>query len=105
MKTTILSLMFLFCATAAFGQYGSAVTPPTLGEAYSSPNHPEHAQRESMGEEMSLFEANSVVIGHGEMPLWEVPLKSHEVPLGDSARALRQEHARDKKAQIVWANN
>jgi len=33
-----------------------------------------------------------------------VAIPSHVVPLGDSARMLRKEHAGAKKADIVWNN-
>ena len=105
MKLTLAVLaFFLLCATGAFAQYGGAATTPTMSAIYTPPSHFEHAYYSSMGEERSLFDSNSVTIGHGEMPLWEVPLTSHEVPLGTSAREQKQEHADDKKSTKVWVN-
>ena len=106
MKLTLAVLaLFVLCATGGFAQFsGSAAVAPTMSTIYSPPNHAEQAMHSSLGDERSLLDSNTVAIGHGEMPLWEVPLASHDVPLGTSAREQKQEHANDKKSTKVWVN-
>ncbi len=66
--------------------------------------HPERAYQQSMASEQVLLEQSSYTSAKGETPLWEVAPPSQKVPLGDVARALKQEHATAKKAEIVWEN-
>jgi len=101
MKAIFLGLCLLF-ATAAFGQ--SVLTGSSFANTVQPADHPNRSTFQDMGTERSLLGSNNVLIGHGEMPLSEAPLQFHEVPLGDSARALKQEHANVKKARIVWTN-
>ena len=57
-----------------------------------------------MGEERTLLISGNNLSGHGVRPLWELMPVHHEVPLGDTARMLKQQHATAKKAEIVWEN-
>jgi len=98
MKTTIL-LLCLLCATAAFGQYAVGYAP--MQSTFHIPDHPTRAFAQPMLLEQNLLGINSFTSAQGEMPLWEAPFQSHEVPLGDVARALRKEHATAKKARLV----
>jgi len=104
MKTMLFALCFLW-ATAAFGQSvlaGTALSnEPTVLQISG---HPEHASRQPMGAEQNLLIPSPFVAGHGQRPLWEVAPVRYEIPLGDSARMLKKEHATVQKAQIVWEN-
>ncbi len=104
MKTTLF-VLFLICATAAFGQSGSSATllnnEPVVIEFNS---HPGHASHQSMGTEQNLLGPSGFTSAHGERPLWEVATPSQVTPLGDSARILRKAHETAKKAGIVWNN-
>lgn len=99
MKTTLFALCFL-CATAAFGQsYPSMNSPIQFGD------HPFHAAAHSMATSADILGGQGVVVAHGEVPLADVPLpETHETPLGDVARQVRQERLFAKKAQKVWEN-
>jgi hypothetical protein len=100
MKTTVFALCLL-CATAALGQSAGAPSLQSLQFA----SHPQSASPQPMAQEHSLLEGSgTVTIAHGELPLWEVAPKIHEVPLGDAARAQKKEHAKVKKAKVVWEN-
>ena len=99
MRTTIV-LFCLLCATAAFGQsYSIGVAP--IQSTYNTPDHPSRAAFHPMLTEQNLLGVGSFTYAQGEMPLWEAPFDSHEVPLGDIARALKKEHATAKKARLV----
>jgi len=100
MRTALLVACVL-CATVAFGQNGGLPSMTTL----QFPSHAQAASAHPMAQEHSLLEGGSgVTVGHGELPLWEVAPKIHEVPLGDTAREQKKEHANVKKAKIVWEN-
>jgi hypothetical protein len=105
MKTTVFALCFLCATAAAFGQSvagGSALSSePVIVEFVS---HPGHAFQQTMGSEQNLLGQSANVQAHGVRPLWEVATPSYVVPLGDSARLLKKEHATAKKADIVWTN-
>jgi hypothetical protein len=98
---TILSVVFLICATAAFGQNA----PVLSSQAYpfQMTDHAQHASQHDMGQAQNLLEHSDYSYAQGERPLWEFgPVGPPPVPLGDLARAARKEHALDKKARIVW---
>jgi hypothetical protein len=101
MKSTFL-VLFLLLATGAFAQ--TVLSGSSLARNFQPTEHQDRATSQDLGVEQNLLGSNTVFIGHGEMPLSEVPLMFHEVPLGDSARALKQEHVKVKKAHIVWTN-
>ena len=104
MKTTLFLLCFL-CATLSFGQNSVAITPlvnePQMVSFFS---HPSHAMQQNMSQEQNLLERSGVTYAQGERPLWEVAPKLQATPLGDVARALRQQHDAVKKADIIWQN-
>jgi len=96
MKTTLFAL-FLFCAAAAFGQSYPSMNPLQFGD------HSYHASPQSLAGPTDILGGSSVVIGHGEVPLADIPMpKIHETPLGDVARQARKDHLTAKKAQVVW---
>jgi hypothetical protein len=103
MKTIIFALCFL-CTTAAFGQVGASVSAHPQPITFES--NPLHAMRQPMADTQTLFDSTSAsyTYAQGELPLWEVAEKKVEVPLGDSARALRKEHEVVRKAAKVWSN-
>jgi len=102
MKTALV-VLFLLCAAMAFGQSGGAVltSQPQILEI---PSHPEHASPKAMAAEQSLLVPSGPTQAHGTRPLWELVPPKHEVPLGDVARALKNEHSNVKKSKAVWEN-
>jgi hypothetical protein len=106
MKTTFLLLgLYLLSAAAAHGQslYGGA-TLNSQPQVVQFPGHPLRAAQKPMGESENLLGDSGYSHGQGERPLWEFSSPSQVVPLGDSARILKREHAIQKKADIVWQN-
>jgi hypothetical protein len=71
---------------------------------YLFESHPEHASRQALALIQNLNGGETYVYAQGERPLWEVATPTHEMPLGDSARVLREEHASVKKAVKCWQN-
>ena len=104
MKSIIFALCFL-CSAAAFAQVGGS-SISGRAQPLSFDYSPQHAARQPMAEPQNLTDssASTYTYGQGERPLWEVAEEKHEVPLGDSARALRKEHEVVKKSAKVWSN-
>lgn len=102
MKTTIV-LLFIFCAAAAFGQVGGSAISSQPNEFHMSGN-PEHASPHALGEEHSLVGGmgGTYTVMSGERPLWEFGPVKEEVPLGDVARAYREEKKAVRKAEITF---
>ncbi len=100
---TALFVMCVLCASVAFGQ---AATVGVSAEPviYSFASHPEQATRQPLAQSQNLNGGETYVYARGERPLWEVATPSQEVPLGDSARMLRQEHLTVKRAAKCWQN-
>jgi hypothetical protein len=99
MKTLIIIAFCFLCATAAFGQLGSALS--NNPQPLILTDHPQRAAEHPMAQYDNLRGSTAYSIEHGERPLWEFPSEKHETPLGDVARAYRKEHAFDKKAVVV----
>lgn len=96
MKPTLFVLCLLF-TTAAFGQSAPSLSALQFG------SHDEHASPMPMSSSNDLLGGYGVVIGHGEVPLADIPLPpKHETPLGDVARQARKEHLTAKKADKIW---
>jgi len=55
--------------------------------------------------QQNLLGSSGQTRAHGQRPLWEVATPAYVTPLGDSARALKEEHKSAKKADIVWNSN
>jgi hypothetical protein len=102
MKTTLLMLCLLLCATAAFGQ--SALAGPALTQVYTPADHAQHASVKPMAQDQDLRGCGTIQVAHGERPLWEFASATRQVPLGDVARFYRQQHVAMKKAVIVKEN-
>lgn len=105
MKIAVVILCF-FCTTVAFGQAASIGL--SVNSAEPQPlqffSHPAHATHKAMGHEESLLQPSAYLTARGERPLWEVADLPEAVPLGDLARALREEHDVLKKSEVVWVN-
>jgi hypothetical protein len=102
MKTAFLAMCILG-ASAAFGQTATS-SVSARPQIYSFETHSERASRQPLAPTQNLNGNEIMVYANGELALWEVATPVHEVPLGDSARALRQEHATVKKAAKCWQN-
>jgi hypothetical protein len=101
MKTGTAALLFLLCATFAFGQAaGSSLVAPNASN-FQITDHPTRAISAPMPIEQNLLGQNTLTSSSGEMPLWEAPSMSHEVPLGDSARELKKQHDAAPKARLT----
>ena len=100
MKTTFLVLVVL-ATTAAFGQYVGSIssTPQPLRFA----ENPQHASTHSLAQEQYVVAGSTYTSAQGEKPLWEFQ-QAPQVPLGDVARTLKEEHAKVKKAKIKFEN-
>lgn len=102
MKTTLILIsLFFLCATAALGQTASSMSSEP--QMVVVPSHPQHATQHDLAQEQSLLSNSAYTYAQGERPLWEFgPVSAPPVPLGDTARAYRKEHATAKKAEIIW---
>jgi hypothetical protein len=106
MKTTFLLLgLCLLSAAAAYGQsaYGGSALS-SQPQVLQFPTHTLRAAQKPMGQSENLLGDSGYTYGEGERPLWEFSSPSKVVPLGDSARMLKKDHAIQKKADIVWQN-
>jgi hypothetical protein len=106
MKVILCVLGILCFAGLAFGQGSGAVSSGVSAQpvVYEFESHAGHATQQGMGDRQDIMERSTNVQAHGVRPLWEVATPAYVVPLGDSARLLRQEHTSAKKAEIVWNN-
>ena len=99
MKTAFLVLCLLWTASA-FGQYAAISSQP---QPYQAPSHPEHAAVHALATEQYVLSGTNYTSAQGEKPTWELP--QAPVPsLGETARILRKEHAKVKKARVVYEN-
>jgi hypothetical protein len=102
MKTTFLILCLLL-TTAAFGQYGSSVG--SQPHSYQPPSHPQRAMTHALAAEQYVLGGTSYLSAQGERPAWDLPQAPSPSPsLGETARVLRKEHAKLKKARCVFEN-
>jgi|SRR4051812_33122025 hypothetical protein len=98
---TALFIFCMFCATGALAQVGAL---DANAHPIDFPSHPEHASRQPLAAEQNILGDSYAVVTHGERPLWEVSPLKEEPSLGEVARIQRKQHARDKKAPVVWHN-
>jgi hypothetical protein len=98
---TILTILLVLCASAAFGQSAPLLTSQPAPMVMA--DHPQHAQPHSMGREQQIvgLTADTYTFAQGERPLWEFGPVSVEPSLGDIARAFRKEKLTMKKAERV----
>jgi len=106
MKIALCVVGILCFAGMAFGQAGGATSSGLSAEPtiYEFQSHLGHAAQQGMGQAQDIMETSINVQAHGVRPLWEFASPAKVVPLGDSARILKQEHVAAKKAEIVWNN-
>ncbi len=101
MKLT-LAVLFLFCATAASAQYASVLnSQPVVIEL---PSHVEHASSQPLATPQNLLQRSMPTYAQGVQPLWEFPLMSDAIPLGDVAREFRKQHLLAQKAERVFSD-
>jgi len=103
MKLT-LGILFLLCASVAFGQAAGASALSAQPIVIQMQSHPEHASYTPLGQEQYLAEKSTYTFAQGERPLWEVAPVNSEISLGDVARALREEHLKARKAEFFREN-
>jgi hypothetical protein len=102
---TALFVFCLFCATGVWGQSAAGGSSLSYEPRVSwAPSHTQHAAQQPKAPGQNLLETSGFAYARGERPLWEVAPITVAVPLGDAARALRQEHAAAQKATKVWSN-
>jgi hypothetical protein len=101
MKTALLVLSLLGTA-AAFGQQPAAPVSHQP-QSYQSPSHPQHASEQSLAPEHYLFGAANYFSVRGDARTWDLP-PAPTKSLGESARLLREEHGKLKKARVVFEN-
>jgi hypothetical protein len=101
MKNTLLAL-FILCAATAFGQTGVSVLS-NQPQIIESPSHPLHAEMHALASESALVGGGAYTYAQGERPLWEFGSPNPApTPLGDVARAYRQEKQAARKAERVF---
>ncbi|HTW59667.1 MAG TPA: hypothetical protein VMD99_16180 [Terriglobales bacterium] len=92
--------MLLILGPAAHAQASLVDTPQIV----QVPEHVLHAEQHAMAQEHSLVGGGSDTYSYarGEEPLWEFGPVTQPVPLGDVARAYRQQKLTAKKAEIIF---
>jgi hypothetical protein len=101
MKSAFLVLC-LFLTTTAFGQY-VGVSVSSEPQPYRPPSHPQHATAQPLAAEQYVLGGTTYTSAQGEKPTWELP-QAPTQSLGEIARTLRKEHAKLKKARVVFEN-
>jgi hypothetical protein len=94
--------ILIFCSAAHAQAAGGVMSnQPMILEL---PDHPQTAGPHDMATERPLVGqgSNTYTYAQGERPLWEFGPVSQPVPLGDVARAYRQEKLLAKKATVVF---
>jgi hypothetical protein len=101
MKTTLF-VLFILCAATAVAQSASVI--PNQPQPAVFVDHPMHAEPHSMATESPIAGTSSDAYSYarGEQPLWQFGPISEPVPLGDVARAYRNQKSVAKKAAIVF---
>jgi len=104
MKTTL----FVFClllTASAFAQY--AGSPNVLNSqpfVFEQSGHPAQASFTPLASERSVVGGTGYIMAQGDRPASDFP-QQPQMPLGDTARELRKQHAQlAKKAKVVWTN-
>jgi hypothetical protein len=102
---TLLSV-FVMCVLGCVGAMGQVGMSAANGPAQMLvlPDYPLHASQTGMAQANDLLEHSGSTSAHGERPLWEFMPEPQVTPLGDSARVIRSEHAKARKAVVVWKN-
>ncbi len=106
MKIALCVLGLICFAGSAFGQASAGGGAGISAEpvVYEFTSHAGHAAQQGFGVPQDIMEHSINAQAHGVRPLWEFAVPADVVPLGDSARLLKQEHTTAKKAEVVWNN-
>ncbi len=105
MKTAFLALCLLG-ATAAFGQHAAGGVS-SQSHSYQSPSHPQHAAPHALAAEHYLLGGSNYSSVRGDTRTWDLaqePTQSSTRSLGETARMLKTEHTKLKRARIVFEN-
>lgn len=106
MKTVL--VVVAICIGSSIGTAGQTIATMSALSAQpqmlSMQEHPLHASQTPLAQDQDLLEHSTILYERGERPLWEVMQERPTTPLGDIARALRQEHANSPKAVFIWKN-
>lgn len=96
----LIPVLFLLCSSAFAQTVGAMSSQPIVLQL---PEHPEHAAPHDLATEQPLVGqgVSSITYAKGEQPLWEFPEPNQTAPLGDIARAYRQQKLTAKKATTV----
>lgn len=102
---TLLSVLVV-CVIGCVGAMGQVAMSAMNGQPQmlEFPDYAQHASQTGMAQTHDLMERSGTSSAHGDRPLWEFMPEPHVTPLGDSARVVRKEHAKAKKAVVVWSN-
>lgn len=103
MKTIflVLTVLVLLVTSAAFAQNAAFIS--SQPNPYRPAEHPQHASTHALAQEQYVLGGSNYSSDHGEKPMWEFQ-QGPQAPLGDIARTLKAEHAKLKKARIVFEN-
>jgi hypothetical protein len=98
----ILFVVCLLSTSAAFAQYANHLSSEP--QIYQTPDHPAHASYAAGLDERGIVGGGGSTYAQGDRPAWDFP-QAAPVPLGDSARELKKQHALLlKKSRYVWIN-
>lgn len=98
-------LCFLLFASLTWGQSPGPSVVNGQPQPLRLPSNTQHASAAPMGTQQSLLGSSAYSFAKGERPLREVaPPSPPTVPLGDTARAVRQQHELAKKAIFIREN-
>lgn len=100
MKTTLL-VLYLLLTSSAFGQNAGSISGQP--QPYHPTGNPAHASVQPLAQEQYVLSGTHYSSAQGEKATWELP-QAPVVPLGDIARMLKKDHARLKKARVVYEN-
>ncbi len=99
----ILFVVLLLSSSAAFGQYYANHLDNTP-QVLQIPEHTAHASWGQMGRgTIHYWWRNYQLLPGATGQTSDFPQMA-ELPLGDAARELRKQHAKVKKARVIWEN-
>lgn len=93
----VIPILLLLCSSAFSQTVGGSISSQPV--EVQIPEHVQHASPHDMATEQPLVGQgpNSITYAHGDRPLWEFPEPNETAPLGDIARAYRQQKLAAKK--------
>jgi hypothetical protein len=105
MKTALLVLCLLG-TTAAFGQQPAGMVS-RQPHSHQPPSHPAHAAANALAAEHYILGGTKYLSLQGDRWTWDLPQAPTQSPtqsLGETARILREGHAKLTKARVVFEN-